>query len=374
MKFKLLSVLLLLATYVSTAQHNDLLDVNWELISLDFQDENYDIAQEDIDYPGIIFYDDNPTIPSSGEAYEIFGFCGGGNAELMYNASVSFLVENEVTETNTCNMEEAPFDGAYFSFFTVGSGIINYTIEDVVHGRQRLTLTNSLNDVAVFNNRVGVSPENGELLGLWYLHEYDTRLGSGDPVPTTTPQIDPFIEFTEDNPNNFRGNFGCRDFTGSIVHFNSQDAFSNLSFSAEEGSCTDDVANDFEADFYENFFEFDDNELGLSYTIYDDENGNRTLNISHPFEYYAIYKRFSTLGLAENSNLKFTIFPNPVEDVLNISTEARVDNVTIYTLQGKVVYEQAHVDAIVVQSLTSGVYFVEVTIQGQSSVKRIIKL
>ena len=72
----------------------------------------------------------------------------------------------------------------------------------------------------------------------------------------------------------------------------------------------------------------------------------------------------------------FSVYPNPVKDVLNIESAAAVNNVTVYDVLGKTVLT-AQPDAISpsidMSALSSGAYLVQVTIDGASKTVKVIK-
>jgi len=80
-----------------------------------------------------------------------------------------------------------------------------------------------------------------------------------------------------------------------------------------------------------------------------------------------------TPSFAENT---FTVYPNPVQDVLNINAKETVDAVTVFDILGKQVLSvtpntrDAKVDF---SALTSGAYFVRVTVNGISDTVKVIK-
>ncbi len=68
------------------------------------------------------------------------------------------------------------------------------------------------------------------------------------------------------------------------------------------------------------------------------------------------------------------VYPNPVNDKLYIETEAKIEEINIYTLTGIVVFSETNCDnAIEVSNLSSGVYFVKVRTENGEVVKRIAK-
>ncbi|WP_310993868.1 T9SS type A sorting domain-containing protein [Aequorivita marina] len=80
-----------------------------------------------------------------------------------------------------------------------------------------------------------------------------------------------------------------------------------------------------------------------------------------------------TDDLAENT---FSVYPNPVKDVLNIQSKTSIDNVTVYDVLGKVVL-QANPGkispAINTSSLASGSYLVKITSGDTSKTIKVLK-
>lgn len=73
---------------------------------------------------------------------------------------------------------------------------------------------------------------------------------------------------------------------------------------------------------------------------------------------------------------KFSVYPNPVQDVLNIRSTTSVDAIAIYDVLGKLVLEttpDAISPSVDMSALTSGAYLVKVTINGASKTVKVIK-
>ena len=79
-------------------------------------------------------------------------------------------------------------------------------------------------------------------------------------------------------------------------------------------------------------------------------------------------------GIAENA-AAFNIYPNPVADRLFIETEANVEEVTIYTLTGVMIYSEVDFNnnTINVSELNGGVYIMKVRTENGEAVRRFIK-
>ena len=73
---------------------------------------------------------------------------------------------------------------------------------------------------------------------------------------------------------------------------------------------------------------------------------------------------------------KFSVFPNPVKDVLNIKSANAVDNVTVYDILGKVVLQEnprTISPTINMSGLATGSYLVKVTIGNASKTVKVLK-
>ncbi len=83
-----------------------------------------------------------------------------------------------------------------------------------------------------------------------------------------------------------------------------------------------------------------------------------------------------TSGVDDFSSLNFSVYPNPVKDVLNIQTKSAVDKVVVYDILGKVVLQEAPgkiSPAINMSGLASGTYMVKVTIGNSSKTVKVLK-
>lgn len=84
----------------------------------------------------------------------------------------------------------------------------------------------------------------------------------------------------------------------------------------------------------------------------------------------------STASIGDLKAETFSVYPNPVTDILNINSKTAVDNVTVYDVLGKVVLT-AQPDAISpridMSGLSSGAYMVQVTIGKTSKTVKVLK-
>lgn len=74
-----------------------------------------------------------------------------------------------------------------------------------------------------------------------------------------------------------------------------------------------------------------------------------------------------------NTRLKFSLYPNPASDILNIELDSDIKNIEVYSLQGQLVM-QSTLKSFSVNSLHRGVYFVKITgVDGVTSTQKFVK-
>ncbi|RXM51979.1 MULTISPECIES: DUF5074 domain-containing protein [unclassified Chryseobacterium] len=81
----------------------------------------------------------------------------------------------------------------------------------------------------------------------------------------------------------------------------------------------------------------------------------------------------STLATAEVKKIEFSIYPNPVTDVVYIKTQEKVVNVVIYDASGKLVNTQFNNGQINVSSLPKGMYILKATTDKAVYQQKLIK-
>src|SRR5690606_6253940 len=84
----------------------------------------------------------------------------------------------------------------------------------------------------------------------------------------------------------------------------------------------------------------------------------------------------TVLGTEENTFKGFKFYPNPTNDILNLSAKNNIEQVFIYSLLGQKVLETSpnqHDATINVSSLTPGVYIMKLAVNGQSASYKFIK-
>lgn len=85
---------------------------------------------------------------------------------------------------------------------------------------------------------------------------------------------------------------------------------------------------------------------------------------------------YGILGKEDFTANNFSVYPNPVRDILNISTKTTVDQVVVYDILGKVVLTSQPgtiSPKVDMSALSSGAYLVKVTIGNSSKTVKVIK-
>ena len=72
-------------------------------------------------------------------------------------------------------------------------------------------------------------------------------------------------------------------------------------------------------------------------------------------------------------NRAITVFPNPVKNVLQISTQSNINNIEVYDVMGKQLLEAQDVSEVDVSTLTPGLLFVKIETDKGVVVKKVVK-
>lgn len=81
-----------------------------------------------------------------------------------------------------------------------------------------------------------------------------------------------------------------------------------------------------------------------------------------------------TIGLDDNYAAQIKTYPNPVKDVLNVSGIEKLSEIAIYNIQGQLVLQtKENTNTIDVSSLSKGIYFVQINVEGMLINRKIVK-
>jgi len=203
----------------------------------------------------------------------------------------------------------------------------------------------------------------------WYLTEYHNDLEEDLDIASIEPPISPNLVITENLE--FTAEAACNTFSGRFIEDTNGEGFVLQDFQKTTNACTDPEHIQFETD-YENALAQSGN---LFFNTNGTTNGDEYLRASNQLFGFMNFRNTPLLGASENSVIDFALFPNPVSSELNIvsATEA-IDSVVVFGLNGnRVLVSEDNIRSIDVSSLTSGLYFVQISSEGKTSVKKFIK-
>lgn len=82
-------------------------------------------------------------------------------------------------------------------------------------------------------------------------------------------------------------------------------------------------------------------------------------------------ERIITKTTLNNNNI--SIYPNPTNDVLNISSDNIILKTTILTIDGKIIKEEVNNKSINVADLVRGIYFIQISTNNNIITEKFIK-
>lgn len=88
----------------------------------------------------------------------------------------------------------------------------------------------------------------------------------------------------------------------------------------------------------------------------------------------AVEFTIETMAVGEITNkTKVQVYPNPVHDVLTVSSDKKVNSISVYNVAGRLLQEISNSNVINLNKLSSGVYFVKSVVEGRSEMTKVIK-
>jgi len=117
---------------------------------------------------------------------------------------------------------------------------------------------------------------------------------------------------------------------------------------------------------------------GLNCVMVDDDNA--AANNQSPYSNWFIqadfiYSEDCTLGITSQNNIYFSIYPNPVKDILYIENKTtNIENVTVYDVSGKVLTQKhSNTSQVNLENISSGLLFVILETNQGKFTKKVIK-
>ncbi|MCG8581238.1 MAG: T9SS type A sorting domain-containing protein, partial [Bacteroidales bacterium] len=85
----------------------------------------------------------------------------------------------------------------------------------------------------------------------------------------------------------------------------------------------------------------------------------------------------TTVTISDNINdnvLPFSVYPNPAKETLYIETVQHFDRLTIFNAKGQIVLKtNSHQKSLDISNLAGGIYYMELTVNGQKMITKFIK-
>tara|TARA_R110000787_G_scaffold38086_3_gene96239 strand:+ start:11996 stop:12718 length:723 start_codon:yes stop_codon:yes gene_type:complete len=209
--------------------------------------------------------------------------------------------------------------------------------------------------------------QESELLGTWYIN----NIIFGDIEFNPPPAVQPYITFYN-SPNNYLdGHGGCNNYSATLDYDSSASFYQILLFDSLSEICSPEI-NGFENFFFDYFMVEGYN---YQYEFFTFSNGQDGLIIYlDPFD-QAVFSR-SSLSISDNKNIDFTLYPNPVNDILQIKNNNayQIISIRIYDLIGKLLMaKKGNVDQLDLSSLNNGVLLLEIETDQGVLTKKLIK-
>lgn len=207
----------------------------------------------------------------------------------------------------------------------------------------------------------------------WYLH--NVIVNGVDNIP---PNPNMNISFL--TPTNLYAD-ACNSLFGSVVFENNTTHFSGSNYGITLNICQDADAAIYQETYFSVFLDgVDSGSPWTSYFTYSisETEGVKTLIINSAFNKQAVYKTV-TLSNQQLNKESFSFYPNPSEDFIEINLNTYLTNNTtleIYNETGiihkteKLSVPQARIDT---KDLASGIYFLKISNQNGTTVKKLIK-
>ena len=70
---------------------------------------------------------------------------------------------------------------------------------------------------------------------------------------------------------------------------------------------------------------------------------------------------------------EFSVYPNPFNNDLNVSSQIKVENLRLYNISGQLVKQVKNSNSLNVSELAKGIYILEVTADATREIRKVIK-
>lgn len=326
------------------SQNTQLQNKTWTLQKVVMDNQEYLVPQNtDFILTYIIFQEDSFTTRGCNWL--------SGNAEYVDN-QVSFT--QEFYAAGDCSEDESiAFSTTYFDDFLVSNLNESFTflVEQYLENVFTLTLTNTNGDQAVFSTGINEELQNYT----WTLSQFNSP--TFNDVPSNIEISEVLLNFSGANMETS----ACNSFFGSYA------LLSDNLLRIDGSSVTLAECNPYEYpenntfdQAYMSFFFNDGNPTVFNYFIDQSLCGGYMLTIEREGYYAEYYVEGMSVNDQDDINNKLEIYPNPVQDILNITGNITSERYKIIDINGKVVQSGKMSQAIEVSHLIKGAYFLSI--------------
>jgi len=246
---------------------------------------------------------------------------------------------------------------------------LSYEIIDQTGGVRTLVITDDDGNYAKYSN----APIPFHLFDDWELEKLVIS-GVEHPVPVNGEEFNPSFFFAETNDPDiatFTGDSGCNDFDGMITFDTANSELTITSRNISGNTCVEPQNIDYELLYTEFLF----NGLPATFSHSTSVDFGLLLELTKSNGDKAFFRRDYYLSTPDNAERKFSIYPNPTNDVLNIASEGvSIQSVSVYSLNGRLLLaENNFAGSLNVSGFSSGIYLLRIETDSGSAVRKFIK-
>jgi hypothetical protein len=114
----------------------------------------------------------------------------------------------------------------------------------------------------------------------------------------------------------------------------------------------------------------------VTYTVTSLDATTMTLDINYGAGWWRFVLEKQALGVNSFEKAKVSIYPNPTSDIVTVSADSVIENISIYNLLGQQMLSlkaNSSLETLNISNLQSGIYLVKTTINGKTATSRIVK-
>lgn len=375
---KIFILILIVSSFKVFAQHPDL-QQRWYVQNVTINGTTTEIPNDPIELPYVYlqFFNGTSGLLGSGNTRSYYPtYC---NIEFVGHANyigtdifefIDFTISQDFTN---CSTEIIDFMNLYIDFYNETiTEQFSYGITTGTDGSKTLVITNNNSDIIVYTNTFFNTAPQELTNNNWYLH--NLIIDSNDNTPPHN------TELTEISLNFYVEVFSseaCSYVTGGNYFDYNLSQFYLYSIGSNYGLTLCNPAypeNNTFTDLYIYDFYLDNLPGPFSYE-HIINGSNETLTITNALGNHAVYGNF-TLSTEEFTNSLFSIYPNPVNEFLNIEVpnNETILQVCVYNLLGEKILTTIE-NNIDLSKYENSIYFVKIlTKNGRSTTKKIIKI